>query len=176
MRSQWIEWMEMGSLALQTWRVLWVNWWRNRGTWNTGTVNKSLPVGRFNLPIELPSKSSPTSIMYYPPLVPTVVFAIVRGLPLPPPLDVPCSWCEYYFCSPYCPGQQYRFFQQHIWGRDSSQNRNRTGFRNVGTPYSNHFIHTSISSTTISRDGYIGLYPGMAWIEASDNTRGGGQV
>ena len=26
--------------------------------------------------------------MYYPPLVPTVVFTIVRGLPLPPPLDV----------------------------------------------------------------------------------------
>ena len=43
-RSQWIKWMKMGSLVLQTWRVLWVNWSRNGQTWNTSTVYKRVCV------------------------------------------------------------------------------------------------------------------------------------
>ena len=174
MRSQWIEWMKMGFTSLQTWRVLWVNWSQNRRTWNTSTELKAASFE--SLSIELPSIELLNPMYYwqpYPPLVPTVVLAIFWGLPLPPALEEQCRWCGYFFCSPYCPGQQQHQHLQHFWGAGPWQNPNRMGVHNAGTLFHNHTLH--MSSSTITGGGYTALNPSMAWMGANDNT-GSGQV
>jgi hypothetical protein len=100
-----------------------------------------------------------------------------------PPLEVRCQWCGYFFCSFYCvrrilvyrETQQYQYeHQETSWAPGPSRIQNPIEFREaeILQPKQNPLE----SSLTISEDGYTRLDPGHVWIEASNNTGGGGQV
>ena len=88
-------------------------------------------------------------------------------------------------CSPYCardrllfpltpmPGFQQNQYHQPRWGPGPSQNRHHIGFHQAGTLSPYHSIHAL--SGTILVDGYSGAHPGLARIDANNDT-GRGEV
>jgi hypothetical protein len=70
--------------------------------------------------------------------------------------------------------RQYRHEYPNGWGPGPSHNQNQIlGFSEAENPSPNHIIHEA--SVAIPEDGYTGLDPGHAWVEANDNA-GGGEV
>jgi hypothetical protein len=102
------------------------------------------------------------------------------------PLEVPCQWCGYYFCSLYCyrrilvayhdtwmPVAYWHHQHQYHWQDPSwGPGPSRMGYREAGTLYPSYQT-THESSETISTDGYTGHNLGYAWINAHNETGGG---
>ena len=130
--------------------------------------------------------SSTISMYSLPPSVPISAHPDDVPIILEQPLEVPCRWCGYYFCSYYCDRRRIIFhgtwmpvahwqhqYQDPSWGPGPSRNENQMGYREAGTQYPNHIVHES--SATISTDGYTGFDLSYAWIGANNET-GDGQV
>ena len=111
-----------------------------------------------------------------PRLVPTLVYAFMWGLPLPPAWEDPCQWCDNHFCSPLCLRHQ-SIEERQAWelGRLAlSQNQSQMWSRKTETLYTNpRFTHEA--SRAISADGHTGVDPGHAWFGTNNNT-GSGKV